>query len=128
MIGDSADTLEIVSFMAGAFQFGVDARQINGMLRDLPEDSLAIEALLGLPLAEGVQRRCLRVGKNGVVVSEPLDLRFLPVEKIYPLPELVAARIRIQGVRALALEANGATLLLDLPALIGQGGAGAVSQ
>ena len=77
------------------------------------------------PLARRVldherQRRCLRLGEERVCVSEPVELRSLPIDRLYPLPELVARRIRIDGVRALALEENSALLLLDLRALLAQ--------
>ena len=52
-----------------------------------------------------------------MTVSEPVDLRALPIDQLHPLPELVARRIGIAGVRALALEADGALLLVDLRAL-----------
>ena len=51
-------------------------------------------------------------------VSEPVDLRSLSIDSIYPLPELVAQRIQIKGVRALVLDAHGAMLLLDLRGLL----------
>ncbi len=116
------DALEVVSFKAGAFRFAVEARQIEGMLSEMPAAAVTVESLLGLPLAEGAQRRCLRVGVGFCVeVSEPLALRRLPSESLYPLPELVATRIQIKVVKALALEADGVTLLIDLRALLAQG-------
>jgi len=114
-----ADTLAIVSFTAGAYRFSVEAQQIDALLDDTPAAAVAIEALLGLPLTEAAQRRCLRVGEDLVGVSEPVELRSLPADHFYPLPELVARRIQIKGVRALALEENAA-LLLDLRALLAQ--------
>ena len=114
-----ADTLAIVSFTAGAYRFSVEAQQIDALLDDTPAATVAIEALLGLPLTEAAQRRCLRVGEDLVGVSEPVELRSLPADHFYPLPELVARRIQIKGVRALALEENAA-LLLDLRALLAQ--------
>ena len=114
-----ADTLEIVSFAAGAYRLAVEAQQIDALLDDTPAAAVAIEALLGLPLTEAAQRRCLRVGEDLVGVSEPVELRSLPADHFYPLPELVARRIQIKGVRALALEENAA-LLLDLRALLAQ--------
>ena len=114
-----ADTLAIVSFTAGAYRFSVEAQQIDALLDDTPAAAVAIEALLGLPLTEAAQRRCLRVGEDQVGVSEPVELRSLPADHFYPLPELVARRIQIKDVRALALEENAA-LLLDLRALLAQ--------
>ena len=113
-----ADTLEIVSFAAGAYRLAVEAQQIDALLNDGPETLVAVETLLGLPLVEAGPRRCLRVGKYRVSVSEPVDLRALSVDSIYPLPELVARRIQIRGVRALVIEAHEAMLLLDLRGLL----------
>lgn len=118
MIGDSADTLEIVSFAAGGFQFAVEARQIDGMLSDVPEKVVAAEALLGLAKVEAAQRRCLRVGTHCIEVGEPLELRSLPTDRIHPLPDLVAARINIQDAKGLVLESSGSMLLVDLQALL----------
>lgn len=118
-----ADTLEIVSFAAGACRFAVEAQQIEALLQDEPGPAVDVEALLRLPRVEAARRRCLRIGGRIVRVSEPLDLRSLPVDRLFPLPELVALRIRIEGVRALALDAHGAMLLLDLQALLVQRGA-----
>ena len=111
-----AETLAIVSFGAGASRFAVEAQQIEALLDDAPA-MVAIETLLGLPPVDAATRRCLCVGKRRVSVSEPVDLRALPIDQLHPLPELVARRIRIAGVRALAIEPDGALLLLDLRAL-----------
>lgn len=118
VVRHTAEALEIVSFSAGAFRFAVDARQVNRMLDVAPESAVAIETLLGLPVVEAAHRRCLLVGKHCVEVSDPINLRLLSFERINPLPELVAARIQINGVRALALDVDGAMLLLDLLALL----------
>lgn len=115
-----AETLEIVSFSAGACRFAVEARQIEALGDDASEAMLALESLLGLPPVDAAGRRCLRIDGHRVGVHEPVDLRALPVDRIYPLPELVARRITIKGVRALVLEASGALLLLDLRAVLAQ--------
>ena len=115
-----AKTLAIVSFAAGAYRFAVEAQQVEALLDESPKAMVAVEDLLGLPLVEAAQRRCLRVGDALIGVSEPVELRSLPIDQLYPLPELVARRIGIDGVRALALEENSALLLLDLRALLAQ--------
>lgn len=122
MIADSVDTLEIVSFKAGGFQFAVEAHQIDGMLSDAPEKVVSAEALLGLAEIKAAQRRCLHVGTHCIEVGEPLELRSLPADQIHPLPDLVAARINIQDARALVLESSGSTLLVDLQALLARCG------
>lgn len=114
------DVLAIVSFSAGDYRFSVEAQQIDALLDESPEAMVAVEDLLGLPLVDAAQRRCLRLGEALISVSEPVELRSLPIDQLYPLPELVARRIGIDGVRALALEENSALLLLDLRALLAQ--------
>lgn len=112
-----AETLAIVSFGAGAYRFAVEAQQIEALLDADAPATLAIETLLGVPQVDEAHRRCLCVGQCRVTVSEPVDLRALPIDRLHPLPELVARRIGIAGVRALALEADDALLLVDLRAL-----------
>ena len=112
------ETLAIVSFSAGAYRFAVEARQIDALLEDDAPATMAIETLLGLPLVDAATRRCLCVGECRVTVSEPVDLHALPIDQLHPLPELVARRIGIAGVRALAIDPDGALLLLDLRALL----------
>lgn len=115
-----ADTLDIVSFSAGAYRFAAEAQQIDAMLHDAPETMVDVDALLGLPRADAAHRRGLRVGECVVRVSEPLELLSVPVDRLYPLPEFVALRIQIKGARALVLDGQGAMLLLDLPALLAE--------
>lgn len=114
------ETLAIVSFAAGAHRFAVEARQIDALVDDEASATTTIETLLGVPPVDGVRRRCLRAGDRRVAVGEPVELRALPVDQLHPLPELVARRIGIDCVRALALEADGALLLLDLRALLAE--------
>ena len=119
-------TLAIVSFAAGAHRFAAEACQIDALVDarvDVPVDNLAattIEALLGVPQPDAAHRRCLRLGAQRVAVGEPVELRALPADQLHALPELVARRIGIAGVRALALEADGALLLVDLRALLAE--------
>ena len=121
-----SDTLEVVSFTAGACRFAVEAWQIEALSHAAPAsalDALDAETLLGLPsvlVGHVAQRRWLRCSGRELRVSEPLDLRPLPADRIFPLPELVARRLRIKGVCAVALEPGGATLLIDLRALLTQ--------
>lgn len=113
-------TLAIVSFAAGAHRFAAEACQIDALV-DAPVDDPApttIEALLGVPQPDAAHRRCLRLGAQRVAVGDPVELRALPADQLHALPELVARRIGIAGVRALALEADGALLLVDLRALL----------
>lgn len=112
--------LDVVSFYAGGYRFAAEAQQIEAMLHGVPEAMVDVDALLGLPPARAAHRRCLRVGEYVVRVSEPLELLSLPIDRLYPLPEFVASRIRIKGARALALDGHAAMLLLDFPALLAE--------
>ncbi len=111
-------TLAIVSFAAGAHRFAAEACQIDALVDE--QAATTIEALLGVPQLGAAHRRCLRLGAQRVAVGEPVELRALPTDQLHPLPELVARRIAIAGVRALALEADGALLLVDLRALLAE--------
>ena len=117
---EALETLEIVSFSAGAWRFAVEARQVDALSHAETAGAVDVETLLGLPAPSLGQRRHLYSAGRELRVSEPLALRSLPVERIFPLPELVVRRMRIKGVRAVALEPDGATLLVDLPALLAQ--------
>lgn len=122
-----SDALEVVSFTAGASRFAVEAWQIEALSHAAPAgalDAIDAEALLGLPSVPVGQRRWLRCAGRELRVNEPLDLRPLPADRIFPLPELVARRLRIKGVCAVALEPGGATLLIDLRALLAQADSG----
>ncbi|MDR3412826.1 MAG: hypothetical protein P4L87_18075 [Formivibrio sp.] len=112
------DALEIVSFTAGGYRFAVEARQVDHQFASAPDAVVAVETLLGLPPASAVRRCWLGVGQHGVEVDGPVDLRSLPVSAIHPLPELVAVRLQLNGVRALAFEAESPLLLVDLRALL----------
>lgn len=113
-------TLEVVSFNAGACRFAVEARQVEALRHAAPASAVEAEALLDLPARTVAPRRYLRCAGREVAVSEPVVLRSLPADRIFALPETVARRMRIKGVRAVALEADGATLLIDLHALLRQ--------
>jgi hypothetical protein len=118
--GETIETLEIVSFGAGVFRFAVEARQVDALSDATPTRAVDVESLLGLPAPAPAQRRCLYSAGRELRVSEPLALRSLPVDRIFPLPELVARRMRIKGACAVALEPDGATLLVDLHVLLAQ--------
>ena len=120
------ETLEVVSFSAGSCRFAVEAWQVEALSHAPPAgalgaaDAIDAETLLGLPVQAVAPRRRLRCAGREVGVSEPVALRSLRAEQIFALPEIVAWRIRIEGARAVALEPDGATLLVDLRALLGR--------
>ena len=119
--------LDFVVFSVGGWRVAFEARQIRSSSL-APEGKLCngIEARLGFspaaPKASATSRQCLRVkcadddtkGETEILVDGPVDLACLPVAAIYPLPPLLAARTRLHGLRALALEPETATKQITL--------------
>ncbi len=106
---------EVVCFTAGGSRFAVEARQVQAMLEAPPLNAIAAETLLGLPTAEGGRRRWLHCGGLCLEVSEPVRLASLTVDHIHPLPPLLAARLTLPGARALAFDADGLLLVIEVP-------------
>lgn len=119
----SSTTLQLVTFFAGGQRCAMEARHI-GALRPLTDEDNekypAIESLLGLPEENKAccfrQLLTIRLPESDVELSvaAPVQLRELPFDVIYPLPDLVAARARLRGLCALLMEADGLTLIFDL--------------
>jgi hypothetical protein len=123
--------LDVVRFRAGAYTFAMEARLVRAMRTTPPAEgmdfeSLPIEDLIGLSNIEPQEvqlnafpnRKWLWVtaGKTAiwVAVSEPILLDSLPVREISELPILIASRITLKGVRALAVDPKcGLVLLID---------------
>lgn len=116
------NVLNVVRFDAGGFRFAVEASQVRGMRANVGDDRLAqnAETLIGLEKDTAQARKWLSIGRNGIFVevAEPVGLDAIPTGRIYPLPRLVSARLALRGIRALALDSTGATLLVDLAALL----------
>ena len=119
----SSGTLQVVSFFAGGRRCALEARQVRALRPLSGEDSEGyptIDPLLGLPeqSEECSQRQVLtiRLPESDVEfsVAAPVELREFEFTAIHPLPDLVAARTRLRGLCALALETDGLTLLFDL--------------
>lgn len=114
-----AATLEVVSFGAAGFRCAVEAGQIRGMADDGTAAAAAVERLLGLPPGAPAPRHRLELAGGGCVeVSGPVALDALPEASVFPLPPLVAARMALAGIRAVALLPAGAVLIVDLRAVI----------
>ncbi len=118
--GATDAVLAVVSFDAGGFRFAVEAAQVRGMV---PEGEggagIAVEPLLGLPPEARPPRHRLDLAGGGCVeVSGPVGLDSLPAAAIFPLPPLVAARMALAGIRAVALMPPGPVLVVDLRALL----------
>lgn len=116
-------TLEVVTFFAGGQRCAMEARQVRA-LRPLPSEESekypALDSLLGLPEQN---KACphrlvltIRLPETDVEfsVAAPVELRKLELDAIHPLPDLLAARIQLQGLCALVLETDGLTLIFDL--------------
>lgn len=106
--------LEVVSFVAGGFRFAVEARRIQAMLDTPAPGAIAAETLLNLPPAEGGRRRWLQSGRLCLEVSEPVRLASLAADHIHLLPPLLAARLTLPGARALAVDADGMMLVIEV--------------
>lgn len=94
---------------------GWQAGAAQPRLRDGLQDGLQDrEAGVGL---SGCAGRALLVkdvdGDYLLPVGQPVELRTLPAAGIHPLPPLVAAFGTLRGLRGLAWEPDGLTLLLD---------------
>ena len=114
--------LDVVSFFAGGHCFAVEAAQVRTQLPAVQYDEASsVEHILGLqgekmqnPLSRRVLLMKCEAGDYAVTVSEPVELRSLEVSAIYPLPSLIAARSTIEGIRGLAIDSNGVTVLVDI--------------
>ena len=115
-------TLDVVTFVADGHRFAVEAAQVRTQLPAGEYDSAySAENILGLPcnqVQNPLSRRVLLMkcseGDYAVTVSEPVELRSLDISVIYPVPSLVAARSTLEGLRGLAMESDGVTLLVNL--------------
>lgn len=122
------DALEIVTFTIGGHRFATEARQVRAA-RPLEEDDTAclpIEALLGepVPSRRGKARQSLvfrhQTADKALEVAAPVQMKCLEIASIHPLPGLIAARNRLPGLRAIALEPDGLRLLIDISSLFSQ--------
>ncbi|WP_156876847.1 hypothetical protein [Paludibacterium yongneupense] len=111
----------MVSFTAGGFRFAMEARHVRGMSRTTEEGDADAGRLIGLPEVAG-ERRILHIGVEGrrVAVGGPVELSALPASRIFALPPLLAARLSLRGVRALALHDDGAVFIVDPASLLGE--------
>jgi len=117
--------LDIVVFTAGGYRIGVEASQVRASHPMPPEGGATpTEFLLGLHAAAATGGEQVLVVKHAgadreVVVQGPVELHSVAATAIHPLPPLVAARTQLRGLRALALERQRLTLLVDLRSLLG---------
>lgn len=122
--------LDLVLFRWGPLRLAVPASQVAGLGPDTDPEAPAVGDLLELaaatsdadrePVAAARFRRLALRGAGpgvGLRVQEPLDRVRLDAGAIQPLPPLIAARLRLPLVRALASTGDPAgaiILILDL--------------
>ena len=113
-------TLQVVSFIAGGYRFAVEAARVRSQLPCTQDGTaLRVEQLFGLPAGEESENARILVIKHAPAdysmrVSEPVTLSELSLDALHPLPDLLAARCTLKGVRALSTESDGITVLIDL--------------
>jgi len=108
--------LDIVLFAAGATPLACEARRVRAAQELTGADLPAVEALLGLPPTAGSRQTLIVRGADAdwpLSVRGPVTLRSLPAADIHPLPELIAARCRLPGLRALAFVDGQLTPIVD---------------
>ncbi len=111
-------TLDVVLFNAGGWRAGFEARLVRSSRpAPLDADAEAIETRLGLaPSAVTLPRQSLELkqaqGTRELLVGTPVELASLSAASIHPLPPLLAARCKLPGLRALALEQDAQAVIL----------------
>ncbi|WP_306603451.1 hypothetical protein [Azonexus sp.] len=127
---ESCDTLDVVVFSAGGWRLGFEARCVRGARpagqSATNEQEGHIAALLGLPpdnspptAAQWLDIKQIAAEDRKILVAGPVELQALPVASIHPLPPLLAARTRLNGLRALVLQEDidKIVLLFDVPSV-----------
>jgi hypothetical protein len=125
--------INLVVFRWNALRLAVQASQVLALESTFDPDAPSIGDLLELPAGEGVPGVVTRpeptrlllltrpAGPLRVRIQEPVVQVQVPAIAIHPLPPLLAARLRLPGVRALAWqqgEGPGALIvILDVGAL-----------
>ncbi len=116
-------TLPVVSFMAGGCRFAVEASWVRSQQAATKNDTaIRAEQLLGLAAGQDSENRRVLVIRHApadysILVSEPVTLSDLSLNELHPLPDLLAARCMLNGVRALATANGGVTVLIDMGAI-----------
>ena len=110
-------TLQIVSFTAAGCRFAVEAASVRAQ-HPATDTAIPAEQLLGLPdTGEAVAQRVLIIrhasGDFPIRVAEPVTLSELSLDDLHLLPELLAARCKIKGIRALSTSSDRITVLID---------------
>jgi hypothetical protein len=110
-------SLETVQFRAGGCRFAIEAEKVRALDPVWRAQSRCprVETLLGLDAVSQAQVRILHLRRadRTVAVAGDVELNRLAAHCIHPLPPLLSARMRINGVRALGLDARGPILIVD---------------
>lgn len=110
--------LEVVAFMVGNLRCAVAASSVRRQLANLSSLSVAQHMKLPHDAAAAPNNLTLMLkspsGDYALSVAAPVTLRQLPFSSLHPLPVLLAARCTLTGLRGIALEADGITLLIEL--------------
>lgn len=115
------NSLEMVVFRAAGHRCAIEARLVRGSRLPSSDRETAtiasIESRLGLEDPSEKPRLILELRTppgTSVAVRSEVEVRRLPHAILHPLPPLVAARTRLLGLKGLALEPDGLTLLVGL--------------
>ena len=110
--------LELVLFRWGALELALPRDRVQTLEADRDPRRPSIGDLLGLSAAApGLMRLLLVAGPGGTLrirVQEPVTRVRLPAAAIHPLPPLLAARLRLPWVRALAHRPDQGTGVLTV--------------
>lgn len=116
-------TLQVVSFMAGGYRFAVEASWVRTQLSATEADAaINVEALLGLHEREDSENKRILVIRHPtadypILVSDPVTLCELSLNDLHPLPDMLAVRCTLNGIRALSTDSEGITILIDFNAI-----------
>jgi hypothetical protein len=111
--------------MAGGYRFAVEAAWVCAQHPVTDADAaMPVEELLGLPeqgITDSARRRILLIKHPAadypIRVSAPVTICELSLNALHPLPDMLAARSTLNGLRALSTESAGITVLIDLGAI-----------
>lgn len=127
------ETLPVVVFTIGSWRVGVEARYVRAARQagsDQPEECISdIAWRLGIvadtaPIApQWISLKHAEDGKGKeILIDGPVEFTEIPVDVIYPLPPLLAARSQLRGLLALALPVppigNKPIFLIDVEQLL----------
>lgn len=110
--GSVDDSIDIVLFPAGGRRVGCEACHVRSLNAAMEGDAdvPSVESLLGFPPRPEPEpmRQCLVLRQDGgehiVAIAGAVELARIPIDRIYPPPPLLAARMQLHGLRALVVD------------------------